>query len=51
MKDFLSLASQRQSDRAFDADLSVSQEYLALEDGPPIFRQGFTCPALLDIII
>ena len=27
--------------------LSVSQEYLALEDGPPIFRQGFTCPALL----
>src|SRR5690606_33863209 len=31
--------------------LSVSQEYLALEDGPPIFRQGFTCLALLDIII
>ncbi len=28
--------------------LSVSQEYLALEDGPPMFRQGFTCPALLD---
>jgi hypothetical protein len=27
--------------------LSVGQEYLALEDGPPIFRQGFTCPALL----
>lgn len=27
--------------------LSVSQEYLALEDGPPIFRQDFTCPALL----
>ena len=27
--------------------LSVSQEYLALEDGPPMFRQGFTCPALL----
>ena len=27
--------------------LSVSQEYLALEDGPPIFRQGFSCPALL----
>ena len=22
-----------------------------MEDGPPIFRQGFTCPALLDIII
>ncbi len=28
--------------------LSVSQEYLALEDGPPIFRQDNTCPALLD---
>ena len=27
--------------------LSVDDEYLALEDGPPIFRQGFTCPALL----
>ena len=27
--------------------LSVNQEYLALEDGPPIFRQDFTCPALL----
>ena len=27
--------------------LSVGQEYLALEDGPPIFRQDFTCPALL----
>ena len=27
--------------------LSVGNEYLALEDGPPIFRQGFTCPALL----
>src|SRR3546814_1594422 len=26
--------------------LSVGQEYLALEDGPPMFRQGFTCPAL-----
>ena len=30
--------------------LSVSQEYLALEDGPPMFRQGFTCPALLNFI-
>lgn len=28
--------------------LSVGREYLALEDGPPMFRQGFTCPALLD---
>ena len=27
--------------------LSVDHEYLALEDGPPIFRQDFTCPALL----
>ena len=29
--------------------LSVSQEYLALADGPAGFRQGFTCPALLRI--
>lgn len=29
--------------------LSVSQEYLALPDGPGKFRQGFTCPALLRI--
>src|SRR5574343_489727 len=27
--------------------LSVNDEYLALEDGPPIFRQNYTCPALL----
>ena len=27
--------------------LSVDHEYLALEDGPPIFEQDFTCPALL----
>jgi hypothetical protein len=27
--------------------LSVGYEYLALEDGPPMFRQGFSCPALL----
>src|SRR5579885_2735550 len=27
--------------------LSVSKEYLALEDGPPIFNQDFTCPDLL----
>ena len=27
--------------------LSVDDEYLALEDGPPIFRQDFSCPALL----
>ncbi len=31
--------------------LSVSQEYLALEDGPPIFRQGFTCLALLNSFV
>ena len=29
--------------------LSVSQEYLALADGPAGFIQGFTCPALLRI--
>jgi hypothetical protein len=28
--------------------LSVIEEYLALEGGPPIFRQDFTCPALLN---
>ena len=27
--------------------LSVEDPYLALEDGPPMFRQGFSCPALL----
>jgi len=27
--------------------LSVSTAYLALEDGPPGYRQGFPCPALL----
>ena len=25
----------------------VGSEYLALEDGPPIFRQDYTCPALV----
>ena len=29
--------------------LSVSQEYLALADGPAEFNQGFTCPDLLRI--
>src|SRR5512144_979271 len=29
------------------SSLSVDHEYLALEDGPPIFRQDFSCPALL----
>ncbi len=28
--------------------LSVAKEYLALEGGPPMFRQDFTCPALLE---
>jgi hypothetical protein len=28
--------------------LSVAREYLGLEGGPPMFRQGFTCPALLE---
>lgn len=27
--------------------LSVSREYLALEDGPPIFNQDISCPDLL----
>ena len=29
------------------SSLSVTSSYLALEDGPPRFRRGFTCPALL----
>ena len=29
------------------SSLSVDDEYLALEDGPPMFRQDFSCPALL----
>src|ERR1700741_5640533 len=28
--------------------LSVTEEYLGLEDGPPMFRQDFACPALLE---
>ena len=28
--------------------LSVVEEYLGLEGGPPNFRQDFTCPALLE---
>ena len=31
--------------------LSVSKEYLAFGGGPPIFRQDFTCPALLDMSV
>ena len=31
--------------------LSVSREYLALRDGPRGFRQGFSCPALLRILL
>ena len=31
--------------------LSVSQEYLVLADGPAGFIQGFTCPALLRILL
>jgi hypothetical protein len=33
------------------SSLSVSQEYLALTDGPAKFIQGFTCPALLRILL
>ncbi len=29
--------------------LSVTEEYLALEGGPPSFPQDFTCPAVLGI--
>ena len=29
------------------SSLSVMDDYLALEDGPPRFPQGFTCPAVL----
>src|SRR3954468_17339019 len=28
--------------------LSVVREYLGLEGGPPMFRQDYTCPALLE---
>src|SRR5215472_15402115 len=28
--------------------LSVTEEYLGLEGGPPMFRQGCSCPALLE---
>ena len=31
--------------------LSVTREYLGLEDGPPVFPPGFTCPAVLWILI
>lgn len=31
--------------------LSVTEEYLGLEDGPPMFRQDFTCPALLEAVM
>jgi len=31
------------------SSLSVGSEYLALDDGPPRFRQGFSCPVLLGI--
>src|SRR5512133_2378833 len=33
------------------SSLSVSQEYLALRDGPRSFKQDFTCPALLRILL
>ncbi len=32
------------------SSLSVTNEYLALEGGPPRFRPGFTCQALLGIL-
>ena len=33
------------------SSLSVTDSYLALEDGPPGFSQGFTCPGLLGVRI
>ena len=30
------------------SSLSVTEEYLGLEGGPPMFKQDFTCPALLE---
>jgi hypothetical protein len=30
--------------------LSVVEEYLGLEGGPPMFRQDYTCPALLEAL-
>jgi hypothetical protein len=33
------------------SSLSVTEEYLALEGGPPMFRQDFTCPALLEDVV
>ena len=30
--------------------LSVAEEYLGLEGGPPMFRQDCTCPALLEAL-
>ena len=32
------------------SSLSVIHEYLGLEGGPPMFRQDYTCPALLESI-
>ena len=32
----------------YNGSLSVAEEYLGLEGGPPMFRQDFTCPALLE---
>ena len=31
--------------------LSVTEEYLGLEGGPPIFKQDFTCPVLLEYLL
>jgi hypothetical protein len=33
------------------SSLSVSQEYLALPDGPGRFTQDFSCPVLLRILL
>ena len=31
--------------------LSVTEEYLGLEGGPPMFKQDFTCPVLLKCLL
>ena len=30
--------------------LSVDNEYLALEGGPPVFSQGYSCPGVLVVV-
>ena len=41
------LATERKSLTHYAKGTQSPYEYLALEDGPPIFEQDVTCPALL----